>query len=306
MLGYPELTCYTTNLVACLEPTDPAVRQRLADGVRLAVRTDLPDGLAFSHHPRLDVDDRGYGLTYRSAPAWEPARAELRAELAEAGQVLACGDTYQLPWSPSYGRTHAPHWLLLREHDQGRWLVADHFAALTPAGWQDPYLGWLDDAQLSAALRPIADPAPEQVDRDRYALGTPVELPPVTHVRWLARHPDAATTREGTWIDEPGAALRHVAQTLLANGQLLARHIEDLWAASRHFRYRHGEHAAAGRIDPHAAQVACDAWEQLPRALRFAADSATRGRPRPGVLTQAFDQLISTLPACVATIEESP
>ena len=111
MTRFPDLSCYTTNLVAYLEPKAPAIRRTLARAIRVAVRTDLPAGeLAFSHHPKLDADETGQ-LAYRSAPDWDSAHAALRDELDRAGRVLACCNTFHLPWSPAYRLVHTPHWV---------------------------------------------------------------------------------------------------------------------------------------------------------------------------------------------------
>jgi len=300
MTRIPELSCYTSNLFAYLKPKVPTIRRTVAESVRLAVRTDLPGGeLAFSHHPRLDVDEQGHRLDYRSAPTWEHARAALLTELVTTGRVLGCCDTYHLPWSPSYGVMHAPHWVLLHRQVDGWWFVADHFASLTPLGHQEPYLGWLSDLQLRTALTPMGKVAAEVAHRDRHALGLPVELPPYSDYRWLEFAPASqvvpAERQQGEWLTDLVEALRHVAGACANDHGVVAKHVDDLWTASRHFRYRLTVEAEVGQRDSTSVKRASTAWEELPRALRFAAASAARGRQRNGVVTQAFTQLINTI-----------
>jgi hypothetical protein len=290
MTAVPELSCYTTNLVAYLEPKNPAIRHRFAESVRLAVRTDANGELTFSHHPRLDTDEVG-GLAYCSAPAWELARAALLTELAGRGRVLACADTYHLPWSPSYRSAHAPHWVLLYRQVDGCWFVADHFTALTPAGQQQPYQGWLSDHQLRIALTPMTAVGPELANRDRHALGLPVDLPPYTHYRWLQFTPGWMTDADD-WQPDTVTALMGLADAMAERPELLTRHADDLWTASRHFRFQLATQLDSRRINPDQFDTAARAWEELPRALRFAAAAVARGRPRPGVVAQTFARLV--------------
>ncbi|MET9923744.1 MULTISPECIES: hypothetical protein [unclassified Streptomyces] len=298
----PDLSCYTTNLLAHLAPDLPDVRRRLAHGVRLAVRTDLPAGhLAFSHHPRIDTGDDGSRLEAAGAPDWAATREALQHLLRRDGRVLAAGNIRHLPWSPAYGQVDAPHWLLVREHRDSRWLIADHFAALTPHGDQEPFLGWIEDAQLAAALAPTGEPAPEIARRDRLALGEEISLPPHDHYRWFARAPvppdrqTGGTPGPGTWILGLDPALEHVSRVLCADPDAVTRHVDDLWAASRHHTFRLAFDVAAGTADSDKAAAVSTAWEELPRALRFAAQSAARGRPRPGAIERSVEQLRTAL-----------
>ena len=297
--GEAELSCYTTNLVAHLRPWLPDVDARLAHAVRLAVRTDAAGtGLAFSQHRRIDRTADGRELGYRSAADWASARAGLAAEAAEAGRVLAVGNTRLLPWSPAYGREDVPHWVLLEPAPGGGpgWWVTDHFAALLPHGEQRPYSGPLDEDGLRAALTPVPHAAPETTLRDVHALGTAVPLPDPAHYRWLAWQPAAPEPpREGEWLADPMAALEFLAARLGADEQALARNTDDLWAAARHHRHRLSTLADAGLLPRAPALAAAASWSELPRSLRFAAASAERGRPRPGVVARAFHDVITTM-----------
>lgn len=305
----PDLSCYTTNLVAHLTPDVPGVRRRLAEGVRLAVRVDLPPGeLAFSHHPRVDRTEDGRELAYRGAADWPTARAGLLDTLHRERRVLAVGNTRHLPWAPAHGRADAPHWLLIRDHRAGRWLLGDHFTALTPFGDQEPFLGWVGDADLAAALTPVPDPPPEVVRRDRLALGQEIPVPPAGQYRWLAREPAARAVDTapgpGTWSTGLEPSLTRIAEVFRTDATALARYVDDLWAAARHHTYGLAFAVADGRLHPESAAAAASAWGELPKTLRFAAQSAARGRPRPGVVDRSFEQLLTAVQALNAGLPQ--
>ncbi|TWV47500.1 hypothetical protein FRZ03_13795 [Streptomyces misionensis] len=295
----PDLSCYTTNLLARLAPDIPEVRRRLARGVRLAVRTDLPAGeLAFSHHPRIDTTDDGRQLAYAGTRDWSTAREALHLALLQHRRVLAVANTRHLPWSPAQGLADAPHWVLLEDRRDGQWLVADHFSALTPNGMQRPYLGWIGDAELATALAPWTQPPQEVARRDVLALGEESTIPPADHYRWLDWAPATdcgATPGTGTWVLDLDMSLRHTCEVLRANPAAVARYVDDLWAAARHHTFKLALDAADGNTDPARAAVASAAWDELPRAVRFAAQSTARGRPRPGAIERSVDQLLTAL-----------
>ncbi|MEU5637600.1 hypothetical protein ACH47C_39125 [Streptomyces rishiriensis] len=303
----PDLSCYTTNLLAHLAPDVPGVRRRFAEGVRLAVRLDLPPGeLAFSHHPRVDRTGDGRELAYRGAAGWPAARAALLDTLHREQRVLAAGNTRHLPWAAAHGRADAPHWLLIHEHRAGRWRVADHFSALTPFGDQEPFHGWIGDAELAAALAPVPDPPPEVVRRDRFALGQETPVPSAGHYRWLtwqaAPPAGGAAPGPGTWSLRLETSLAAIAGALRTDATALARYADDLWAAARHHTYALAFAVADGRLHPESGAAASAAWGELPRTLRFAAQSAARGRPRPGVVDRALEQLLSAQQALGADL----
>ncbi|WP_329066097.1 hypothetical protein [Streptomyces sp. NBC_01429] len=302
----PDVSCYTTNLLSYLTADVPEAGRRLARSVRLAVRTDLPPGeLAFSHHARVDRTADNRELAYRGAADWSGARAGLRDALDRDGRVLAVAGTARLPWSPAYGRADAPHWVLIHGCRAGRWLVADHFTALTPYGEHRPHLGRLDDAELAGALALAVDSPVEVVRRDRLALGSEVPLPSIGPYRWLARVPVAMGDSgpepgPGQWIHETARSLTHIRAVMAAHPDAVGRFSEDLWAAARHHAYALACAGAEGSAHtPHRAASA--AWAELPRALRFAAQSAERGRPRPGLAARALTQLISAESALPGT-----
>ncbi len=292
----PDLSCYTTNLLAYLESDVPDVRRRLAQQVRLAVRVDAPDEeLVFSHHPRIDRTEDGRELAYASAADWPTARAALLDALCRDARVLAVGNTRQLPWSPAYGQADAPHWLLIRDYGDGRWLVTDHFAALTPFGDQEPYLGRLHDAELARALALPSDQPREIARRDRLALGQEIPVPPARY-RWLDWAPASAVPGTnpgpGSWSSALEGSLTRTATVLRTDPARLPSYVDDLWAAARHHTYQLAFAVAAGTVDPELAAKAAAAWADVPRTLRFAAQSAARGRPRPSAVDRCIELLI--------------
>ncbi|MER5435415.1 hypothetical protein [Streptomyces sp. NPDC002588] len=298
----PQLSCYTTSLVCYLASEIPAVTRRFAEATRLAVRTDLPASeLAFSHHTRIDITADGRELAYQGAADWKTAQEGLLAELEAQGRVLAVANTEHIAWAPGYGRAAAPHWILIHGRRNGSWKVADHFAALTPHGEQEPFLGWLDDAELAQALTPLEEFGPEVARRDRMALGWATAVPPMSHHRWLVRTRGDCTAGQeqrdgapddGQWLLEPVAVLSHILATLLAEPMAAARYTDDLWAAARHYAHRNEVLVSDGLLDPEAAASETAFWQELPKILRIAALSAARGRPRTGLVEEAFTDLI--------------
>lgn len=291
-----ELSCYSSALTGYLSRTDPAAPLRLARAVRLAVRIDTSGELVFSQHRRIDGGD----LAYRGAESWAKTCEVLALGVAAQGAVIAVGNTGSLPWSPQHGATGVPHWLVVDGREGGRWHVTDNFAALLPAGEHHPFSGWLSDERLRAALSPLGEVPPEVAARDRYALGDLVAVPSPASFRWLET---GATEDSGTgapedeagWLTEPDAVLDYLATRLTDDDALLAGHVEDLWAAARHQIHRL---RALSPADATTA-VAVTGWAELPRALRFAVDSAARGRPRPSLIAKAFAAVArtgSTLP----------
>ena len=301
-LPYPlfaGLSCYTANLGCYLAAEWPGTEARLAGSVRLAVRTDLPDGeLAFSHHRQpLDRLPDGSVLRYAAAP---PATtlAAATAELDRHGRVLLVVDNARLPWSPSCGSSaSAPHWLLVHGRQGDRWDVLDQFAGLLPGGEQRPHAGRLGTAELLAALRPAAPWSAAQHRRNTLAFGLPVPVPPGP--TWLRRTPpggaDPAGANHGRlagrWAGD-GEALGFLTDHLLRSGGDAVPYLDDLWSAAGHhvFRYRWLARTAAG-ADRERLDALRDAWQRLPSALRFAVDSARRGRARPALVRRTLEEL---------------
>lgn len=294
MTSTNELSCYSTALAGYLRRGDPTAPLRVARAIRTAVRVDLPSHLEFSHHERVDHDDSGRMLVYRSAAGWAETRAALTGAVQAYGAVLAVGNARFLPWSPHHGRSAVPHWIQLDAERDGDWHVTDDFDALLPCGTQRPFDGWLDDAALRTALTPVGPLAREIEARERYALGTAATLPPTTHYRWLDYAAQDHHRDQGEWLTEPEAVLGHLTERLAEDDGLLARQVDDLWAVARHQVYRLRTLADAGELPPATAHRAADCWSGLPRALRLAAESAARGRRRPGTVRRAFAGLPRT------------
>lgn len=308
--GEPHLSCYTANLIALLSELRPGSYESFAASVRLAIRPDGPDGrIAFSHHERVDLLD-GRELGYRHARRWADARDALRDELLGSGHVIAVAHSALLPWAPAAPEgSGAPHWIRLLDAREDGWLVEDRFDALLPHGAQQPFRGRLDEEQVRRLLTPVAPKRPEVRLRDRMALGQEVPVPEDGDYSWLAFMPSpdpdqgaGRTAVDEVWIEEPAEVCAVLAQRLAADPALLEAHLEDLWAASRHQRFRLQSPAVRAALGEEAAEQAAASWDELPVALRFAAQSARRGRARPGVVQQVFTRLADSAWAAVPVV----
>lgn len=292
------LSCYTANLVRYgVTEWDPA--ESFVPSVRLAVRIDESSGeLVFSHHaPAVDLLPDGTRLQYSGAPSALAALPYLTRELAEYGRVLVVVDSSRLPWSPTLNGTPAPHWLLVDDHDGDSWHVVDDFTGLLPEGEQLPYTGWLATSELCRAMTLPTRWRPEQERRNTLAFGAPVPLPVARAALWLHRGQDAGPTTvrsDERWVSGDTQVLPHLADQFIERGTCAAVYLEDLWAAAGHRAYAHrlrlkaDEHSDESR----ALKAVIQCWEDLPKRLRFAVDSARRGRPRPTLLRAAFEELL--------------
>lgn len=279
---FSGLSCYTANLLAYLTSFDDTAPDRFAESVRLAVR---PDDLAFSHHRTpLDVLPDGSVLRYTAGPG-------LEAEVERWGRVVVVVDNARLPWSPSYGTdATAPHWLLVDGRSGDSWHVVDHFAGLLPAGEQLPFEGVLSTAALMHAMDGPEVLSAVQVRRNSLVFGHVVAVPD-GRPKWLRRvasgprldHPTGVRHNGGEWLEGAAEVLPFLAGRFQEDPIGAAGCLDDLWSAAGHhvFRYR-----LAGVED------AADAWRQLPGALRFAVDSARRGRPRDTLVDLTFRNLL--------------
>lgn len=286
------LSCYTANLTAYLRRLRPDADRFVARSVALAVGTDQPDDLlAFSHHvwPLNSLPD-GRALGYRAAPAAGAALDGLAAELAATGAVLVVADSARLPWSPA-GALSAPHFVLADGRAAGRWHILDEFRALTAGGLHhEPFSGWIPEAALVRMIEPLTPLRPEHRLRNQLAFGAPVPLPEPGQFQWLAVGTRTADPLPDGWVVDPARALDVLAERLadpLGSGD--DRLLEDVWAAAQHHLHRYGVLAGDG-FGPMATAAAA-AWRTLPRTLRFAVDSARRGRPRPSLVAAAFAEL---------------
>lgn len=289
----PALSCYSTALVHHLGGT---AADRLADAVHLWVRIDGPGGaLAFSHHDRID----GGTLVHRHSGSWQETRRALADQLDRDGSVIVVGNAFHLPWSPHHGVRAVPHWFLLRAYGRERdWRVVDPFDALLPGGQQRPYDGCLDDDALREAMTPLGRLDPPLLHRDVYALGAPADIGDLGRYRWLGTAEATEPVWQGTWLRDPVEVLSCLRDRFTADEDVLEQHADDLWAAARHHCHQLAGGAEPALPDPvESAELAelADGWAGIPKALRFAADSARRGRRRTGVVSQAFDRLIGLM-----------
>ncbi|GAA0257155.1 hypothetical protein GCM10010492_67660 [Saccharothrix mutabilis subsp. mutabilis] len=285
MSEFTGLSCYTANLLAYLAAVDDTALDRFAESVRLAVRLDGP---AFSHH-RTPLDVLPDGSVLRYASGGEETVGALRAEIALHGRVIVVADNARLPWSPSFGTgATAPHWVLVDGCAGDEWHVVDHFAGLLPTGEQRPFEGVLSTSALTHAMDGPERLSPMQVRRNALAFGHPVEAPGGGRT-WLRRERGVASGPRfdsRTWVRQfvgVGEALPFLAEWFRRDPVGASVVLDDLWTASGHhvFRYRRvGDDGAA------------DAWRQLPGALRFAVDSARRGRPRDSLVDLTFRNLL--------------
>jgi hypothetical protein len=283
------LSCYTANLAAYLAADFPDVPARIAGTVRLAVRVDSPLP-AFSHHSEslAGLPDGGH-LAYQAAAHAQDALTGIEDELRRYGRVLVVANSGRLPWTPGYGTSSAMHWLLVDDQEAGRWHVTDRFAALLPEGEQRCHSGWLTADDLAGALEAGDTPSPQAHLRDVYAFGFPVAVPPAGRPRWLVRQrgPGPAPVLPGSWTFGP-AALAYLADWFRGENPDAAGSFEDLWTAARHHEHMFAWQSTTGRIGAAEAAQATDVWWQLVRSVRFALDSARRGRPRLSMIDKAF------------------
>jgi hypothetical protein len=295
--GTRGLSCYTANLHAYLAAEWDA-GALLRRSIRLAVRADLPDGLlAFSHHePPLDRLPDGSSLRYAGARTPRAALPALAGEVEGQGRVLVVVDAARLAWSVARGAPPAPHWLLVDGRRGDRWHAADRFSALLPAGEQRAHCGWLGEEELCDAMTLPPRWEPEQELRNALVFGSPVAVP-AGGALWLRRCRDRVappTGAQGRWLFGDARALPFLSAYLAAEGARAARHLDDLWAAAGHrsFAYRSLLAACPDREREHALAGALERWDDLPRVLRFALESAERGRPRAGLIRTTLETLL--------------
>jgi hypothetical protein len=301
--GPEELSCYTANLAVYLG--DGALG-RIARSVRLAVQTDLGDDLlAFSHH-RTPVDDGRLG--YKGTDDAETALEAIAAEVERAGACLVVANTGYLDWSTAGPDGQAPHLLLVDGRRGEEWHVVDRFRALLPSngGEQRPFAGWISSAALTRGLTPIVPLPPEQRLRNRLAFGFPRPLPEDGHYQWLERTEHGAADRlEGAWLTDAGAALDYLGEFWAGLDRRPERRrlLDDMWAAAQHHAFRYGYLLATTEERP-VLEEARRGWRDLPMALRFAVDSAQRGRHRPTLVTRTFAALRRVESEAASLLEE--
>jgi hypothetical protein len=282
------LSCYTESLAAYLDGEWDA-DEIVARSVRLAVCD--ADPLAFSHHdPSLDRLPDGTCLRYAGAPTAAEALEGVAEELSAHGRVVVVVDNARLPWSPASGDRPAPHWLLLDERRGDEWHVVDRFSGLLTSGEQEPHVGRLDERTLRDAMTlPRFSPAQEQ--RNRLVFGAPVPVPEGVAL-WLRREEHGGSSELGDgWVFDDRESLRLLADHATRGGGDGA-YLEDVWAAVGHRTFAYQWRLETDGERREALETAKKCWEDLPRLLRFAAESGERSRPRPKLVHAAFDRVL--------------
>ena len=297
-VGASALSCLTANLSTYLASTMDDPFGRIARSIRLAVRFD-PEPV-FSHHRHcLARLDDGRRLAYQGADDPAIAVERLADQIDRYAGVLALAYAGAMPWSLAEPANTAVHLVLLTGHSGQSWLVSDAFSALLPAGPQKPFAGWIGTPELLRALRTPAALTDEQRNRIRYAFGPAVRVPRKEY-RWLEPGAEDAADVDPQWIDDPDVALPKLAG-FFARLPDREQYIDDLWAATQHhtFRYAHlRRHHPLTDTERAAVDAATTAWSGLPMSLHFAADSARRGKPRPSLVSTAFQTLRSAELRC--------
>ncbi|MFC7588062.1 hypothetical protein ACFQYP_33515 [Nonomuraea antimicrobica] len=319
IIDYDGLSCYTANLAAYLDGEFDAA-DLISRSVRSAARTDLPPPLlAFSHHRvRLERLPDGSRLRYRHASSAADALRAVADQLHQFGRVLILVDNRRLPWSPALpAGPSAPHWLLVDGAEGGDWRVRDEFAGLLPDGRQRPFAGRFSSSRLAEAME-TPEWNEQQRMRNRLACGFPLAGADVPGWWWLERtrepRPAQRSAEEtealpGRWLEGERSALTFLGDRLARSAESAALHLDDCWALAGHHRFalRHRLTAAAPG-DPARPMLAAAAerWAALPRLLRYAVESAARGRPRPGIIRRAFADALAAQLALGQTDADQP
>lgn len=296
-----DLSCYTACLARYLETCYDDPLTRVARSVRLAVRTYCSGRLTgFSHHGAWLSDLGGdLHLRYRGATTAEDLIAALDGEMAAGYGVIAVTYSGAMEWSVASPHENAPHFVLLSSHEGDEWHLDDPFSALLPAGFQKPFTGWISTAQLVKSMMSPRPLGAEHRLRKQCAFGFPVPLPADDQYQWLARTPaeqDIVQALPHGWVTEPTAVLAYLSDFWASLEQRpdRVRYLDDMWAAARHHEFRYAHLISRARLnaaESSAAATARDAWQELPMALRFAANSAIRGRSRSSLIKGIFEQL---------------
>lgn len=202
------LSCYTTSVAGYraalgLDPLVPLACQwflELHDG-------EDPGSPELRHyHSPLLGEGPGHRIELRPerAATAEEAYERIAAEVARHGAAIVMADTERLPWLVTYGKSSAPHWIVLdRLGERGALHVVDRFEWIDEAGEQTAHEGWLDRsdiAQLGCA--PALERAPRFRARERWAFGEPRAPPPppsgdAVTWRWFARAGGEAVDADG-------------------------------------------------------------------------------------------------------------
>ncbi|MER7899349.1 hypothetical protein ABTX62_25345 [Streptomyces sp. NPDC096046] len=298
------LSCYTSALLAYLAEEDPTASARLAYSARLAIQPAAqPEPPAFRHHAiALDQLSDGTVLQPKGALRLDTALGALADEIEAHGRVLFTVDAARLPWAPP-GQEPAPHFLVATGHREGEfWQLHDHFSGLFPNGREQvPFSGWVSPPDMAALFTADEAFSPVQRRRSREVFGHVVPALPVGTRQWFTRVPAGDTddtAEDGVWITDPddvsGYLVEHLDAVCAQAGEPAV--LEDLWAASRHHQYKYRLLLASPCPErlpqrERALRRALSCWSGLPKTLRFAVNSARRGRPRTSLIDTALRDL---------------
>ncbi|MGW7463792.1 hypothetical protein ACWGJT_03570 [Streptomyces xantholiticus] len=298
------LSCYTSALLAYLAEEDPTAPARLAYSARLAIQPAAqPEPPAFRHHATaLDQLPDGTLLQPKGAERLDTALGALADEIEAHGRVLFTADAARLPWAHP-GQEPAPHFLVATGHRDGElWQMHDHFSGLFPNGLEQvPFSGWVSSSDMAALFTTHDAFSPVQRRRSREVFGHVVPASPVGTRQWFIRVPAGDTddaAEDDVWITDPddvsGYLVEHLDAVCAHGGEPAV--LEDLWAASRHHQYKYNVLLASRCPErlpqrERALRRALSCWSGLPKTLRFAVNSARRGRPRTSLIDTTLRDL---------------
>ena len=98
------------------------------------------------------------------------------------------------------------------------------------------------------------------------------------------------------WLKDGDASLEYLGELWsgIDRRPERTRLLDDMWAAAQHHAFRYAyllARTAEGAEERSVLERARRAWRDLPMALRFAVDSARRGRHRATLVVKTFTEL---------------
>lgn len=256
-------------------------RPLLEDGPVLDV---VPDGdlFLFQHHARPIT--KALGLSLEASDSWDRAWEGIRAELRAQGRVIIAGDTWHLPWLPSHGTSHAPHWFTLTSEDDGL-IVSDPLSMVNEVGKHVPVRVRVEESALADLSRALPPESHVYRLREQAALGTD-EIAWGRPYRWLSR--------DGSLAQEDGATAVPGRDTTAASLRLLAARFrespgdsplylqtDDLWQALRIRELALGAARTDGGTHPQVVNRwsrQIPVWRKLPPHLLYGKLQSESGR----------------------------
>jgi acyl carrier protein len=316
------LSCYTASIALLMERV--GLDHEIAFGSQLYLAIDVSEldkgSLAFMHyHTPL----RGPGATNyfplerRAALHADEALAGIASESASSGAAVVVGDGYRLPWHIDYCRRHVSHWFVVDQIERESVHVVDAFQALTAAGEQRPFSGWMPWRDIATFWEPPFWRSPVALARERYALGDREALDAIVRpgYHWFAldgstgpgsldsdslrrrlaetyafhrdemRHPQLSST---AWVCGPNAIrlLAEFVEPRLDDAGFYEMQ-DDIWVAARNRQLfalvldRIGSATASPPLRALAAWFRAEVaatWISLVRVLEYCEQSVRRGR----------------------------